>query len=96
MNEQDLMIGFTLGENIESYKRLCAFVKAMQDNQYLAISDDDIKQGVEYEKARLKLIKKLFQQIIPYYNHPGFDELIDAYCEECHNKFINFKQQHHT
>jgi len=57
----------------------------------LPISDDDIDRGVEYEKARQKLMKKLFKQIVPQLDMTGVDEAIDAYCDTWKTRFKQFK-----
>lgn len=87
----DYMLGFTLGSNFSSYQNLCAYAKAMQNGKYIPISDADIERGVEYEKARQKLIKKLFKQIAPQMDMTGIDEAIDAYCNTWKARFKHFK-----
>ncbi len=91
MEENDYMLGFTLGSNFNSYQKLCAYAQAMQNGHYLPISDDDIDRGVEYEKARQKLMKKLFKQIVPQLDMTGVDEAIDAYCDTWKARFKQFK-----
>ena len=88
------MIGFTLTVNADNYKRLCEYAAALQKGEYIAISDTDIDKGVEYEKSRQKLIKKLFEQIAPKMDMTGIDEAIDAYCEAWRKRFKEYKKQH--
>lgn len=95
MEDNDYMIGFTLGANFSSYQNLCAYAHAMQNGRYIPISDDDIERGVEYEKARQKLIKKLFKQIAPQMDMTGIDEAIDAYCATWKTRFKQFKANNH-
>ena len=93
MFNENFELGFTLSSNRESYSRLCIFENAVKRGQYIPISDEDIRKGVDYEKARMKVTLKIINDKLG--RETSFQEkvIIDNYCENCYAVFKNFKDK---
>lgn len=93
MSLEDFELGFTLSSNMDSYYRLCQFGNAMRMGQYIPISEEDIRKGVDYEKARMKAILKLIDGKLGKVISNQKKVIIDTYCENWYHTFKDFKDR---
>lgn len=94
MSLEDFELGFTLSSDMDSYYRLCQFGNAMRMGQYIPISDEDIRKGVDYEKARMKAILKCIDSKLGRNISNQEKAIIDEYCENWYHAFKNYKNSH--
>ncbi len=94
MFNENFELGFTLSSNRESYSRLCLFENAMKRGQYIPISDEDIRKGVDYEKARMKVTLRIIDNGLGKEISPQEKAIIDEYCETWYHVFKNYKDSH--
>lgn len=93
MSIEDFELGFTLSSDLDSYYRLCQFGNAMRMGEYVSISDEDIRKGVNYEKARMKAILKIINDKLGRETSIQEKAIIDNYCENWYAVFKNFKDK---
>ena len=93
MSLEDFELGFTLSSNMDSYYRLCQFGNAMRMEQYIPISEEDIRKGVDYEKARMKAILKFIDSKLGKDISNQEKAIIDTHCENWYCIFKNFKDR---
>ena len=93
MSLEDFELEFTLSSDMDSYFRLCQFENAMRMGQYIPISDEDIRKGVDYEKARMKAILKLIDGKLGRDISNQEKAIIDTHCENWYCIFKNFKDR---
>ena len=91
MSLEDFELGFTLSSDMDSYFRLCQFENAMRMGQYIPISDEDIRKGVDYEKARMKTILKFIDSKLGRDISNQEKAIINTYCENWYCIFKKFK-----
>lgn len=105
MNEKDIFElfqnGLTARNTSESYQRLCDFVSAMRLGQYYPISDEDIRCGVECEKAQAKAKAKILFMNFPDDIKKAIEAAIELNYAQCLQQFLNYKrtyenQKNHT
>lgn len=94
MNIEDFELGFTLSSDMDSYYRLCQFENAMKMGQYIPISDEDIREGVDYEKARMKVTLRIIDNVLGKEISSQEKAIIDEYCENWYHAFKNYKDSH--
>ena len=94
MSLEDFELGFTLSSGMDSYFRLCQFENAMRMGQYIPISDEDIRKGVDYEKARMKAILKFIDSKLGRNISNQEKAIIDTHCENWYRTFKNYKDSH--
>ena len=94
MSLEDFELGFTLSSDMDSYYRLCQFENAMKMGQYIPISDEDIREGVDYEKARMKVTLRIIDNVLGKEISSQEKAIIDEYCENWYHAFKNYKDSH--
>lgn len=94
MSLEDFELGFTLSSGMDSYFRLCQFENAMRMGQYILISDEDIRKGVDYEKARIKVTLRVIDNVLGKAISSQEKAIIDEYCENWYHAFKNYKDSH--
>lgn len=94
MSLEDFELGFTLSSDMDSYFRLCQFENAMRMGQYILISDEDIRKGVDYEKARMKVTLRVIDNVLGKAISSQEKAIIDEYCENWYHAFKNYKDSH--
>lgn len=94
MSLEDFELGFTLSSGMDSYFRLCQFEKAMRMGQYILISDEDIRKGVDYEKARMKVTLRVIDNVLGKAISSQEKAIIDEYCENWYHAFKNYNDSH--
>ncbi len=82
----------TIRNNNESFIKLKCFFNAMMRNQYYYISDDEIKEGVDYLKVEMKALLKASglpkqQEMIEEIN-------IDSTCKQFQSDLLNYKRRY--
>lgn len=90
----DFELGFNLTSNIGSYKRLCQFAQVMSCGGYISITDDDIRKGIDFEKAKEKATLKSIQGFLPPKVVEEADNFIEAKCEGYYRQFKQYKDDH--
>lgn len=93
MSIEDFELGFTLSSDMDSYYRLCQFGNAMRMGQYIPISDEDIRKGVDYEKARMKVTLRIIDNLLGKEISSQEKAIIEEYCENWYAVFKNFKDK---
>jgi hypothetical protein len=94
MSLEDFELGFTLSSDMDSYYRLCQFENAMRMGQYIPISDEDIRKGVDYERARMKAILKFIDNKLGRDISNQEKAIIDTYCENWYHTFKSYNDSH--
>ena len=94
MSLEDFELGFTLSSDMDSFFRLCQFENAMRMGQYIPISDEDIRKGVDYERARMKAILKFIDNKLGRDISNQEKAIIDTHCENWYHAFKNYKDSH--
>ena len=92
---EDFELGFTLSSDRGSYNRLCLFGNAMRWGYCIPISDEDIRKGVDYEKARMKVTLRIIDNGLGREISPQEKAIIDNYCENCYFIIKNLKDRCH-
>lgn len=90
----DIELGFNLISDIGSYKRLCQFAQVMNCGEYISITDDDIRKGVDFEKAMEKATLKSLQCFLSPKVIKEADDFIEAKCEGYYRRFKKYKDDH--
>ncbi len=90
----DFELGFNLISYIGSYKRLCQFAQVMSCGGYISITDDDIRKGVDFEKAKEKATLKSIQGFLSPKVIKEANDFIEVKCEECYRQFKKYKDDH--
>lgn len=83
--------GFTARNTSDSYARLCNFVSAMRCGQYYPISDENIRRGVECEKAQTKNKAKILFMGSPEDAKKAIEVAIELKYAQCLQQFLNYK-----
>ena len=94
MGLEDFELGFTLSSDMDSYFRLCQFENARRMGQYIPISDEDIRKGVDYEKARMKAILKFIDSKLGRDISNQEKAIIDTHCENWYLIFKGYNDSH--
>lgn len=93
MSLDDFEIGFTLSSNKCSYNRLCQFGNAMRWGLYIPISSEDIRKGVDYEKARMKMKLKVIDGLMNRNVSQQEIAIVDTYCENLYCAFMSYNDR---
>lgn len=98
MNEMELQefinANFTMRANSACYQKLSAFVDAMQRGQYYPITEEEIHRGVEYKKAEGKALLKSLGTIIPDNDKRIAEAMVEAFCNQSLQQFLDYKHAH--
>ena len=81
----------TASNTSDSYIRLCDFVSAMRCGKYLPISDEDIRRGVECEKAHEKNKAKILFMGFQDQIQKSIEAAIELKYSQCLQKLLNYK-----
>ena len=87
---------FTMRANADCYNKLNHFVDFMRQNQYYPISDEEIHRGVEYKKAELKSIVKQIGMFFPNEDQRPAEVLIESFCNQSLQQFLDYKHAHNN
>lgn len=82
---------FTTHTNMNSYNKLNCFVDAMKRGLYYPLTDEEIHQGIEYKKAEGKALLKCLDPIIPNEEKPLAETIIETFCNQCLQQFLDYK-----
>ena len=100
MNNKDMLdfinANFTMRSNVNCYNKLNCFVDAMRNNQYYPITDEEIHRGVEYKKAELKSIVKQIGMFFPNEDQCPAEVLIESFCNQSLQQFLDYKHAHNN
>lgn len=95
MNDKDIfelfLNGLTARNTSDSYNLLCNFVSAIHCGQYYPISDEDIRCGVECEKAQTKAKAKILFMGFSDDIKKAMEAAIELKYSLCLQQFLNYK-----
>lgn len=95
MNDRDMFdfinANFMMCVNVNCYNKLNGFVDAMRSNQYIPISDGEIRRGVEYKKAELKTQLNIVKMFFPDEDPSSAENLIETLCNQSLQQFLDYK-----
>lgn len=98
MDNQDILefinANFTMQANITCYNKLNCFVNAMHLGKYYPITDEEIYRGVEYKKAESKALLKSLAPFFKNENQHQAEALIETYCNNSLQQFLDYKHLH--